>query len=47
MKRKTYLMPLVEQAEVLVEAGIAVSDFAAMDNIILDMEVGSEWGALE
>ena len=47
MKRKNYLMPLVEQTEVLVEAGIAVSEFTSMDNIILDMEEGSDWGALE
>ena len=48
MKRKnTYQMHLIEECEVFVESGIAVSDFQIQDNVIMDMEEGSSWGALE
>ena len=45
MKRQTYQQPLIEQTEVLVEAGIAVSTIMIDTyNQIMDMEEGDAWG---
>lgn len=48
MKNQAYQQPLIEQTEVLVEAGIATSTIIIdMNNTIIDMEEGDSWGIYE